>query len=756
MKRSSIRQSMLFLLAILAVFAFGTSVQAKLFVRFTFNEHEPGVDPNDSSVANSGHNINVEAYDATVHTGDLEEFHPTYVGSPGGAALHLDGSLKQFVLLHFPGVPGDTLPPSLSEGMSVAYWLRFETTSDGYMSLLTTISSNSGPFDQIRHTLRYPSTGVAPYQQRRFQCPYTLPPGDETIFSAGEWHHLAWTLEGDPGVPGSQTMKYFLDGDLKYTATNATMRVGTNTASRIGVTWIPSVGYKEAFSGDLDQVDIYDHTLSDEEVLGLYQAGALVRKTGQVWIRTNPPLLAGQFVVAAEWHAVDTATEMQDFIDAGFNYFGYFDPTDKITLDLLKNPDPNDLGVDPNFPIFAWSTHDTGLQQLRPDYGADFPTVIMRGDEPYAPEDLAKWANQTKFIKDHYPEYLVMTNANGITGNHPLNDPNYFQRFVDVVQPDVLMSDRYPLATNGTTDFGYYFDMLAEMRKVALVNDLPLWVWVQSETLDANYVAINGRLPSETDLRMMMFSAETFGFTGFNYLSYAHWTVDAVIDSQGNHTHVYQSAQNTNPEVRRLAETLRFAKSSGIFYVPGQPGNTVPEYHGPIDLAVWSAGADPDDHIQDVSIDENATLINGLIGFFTADDGQEYFMNCNLFSGPGLSPVDAEVTFRVQFDASVSSLLRINRLTGAQVVVALAGNELVDVLPGGTGNLYKYNNGVDFMTEWLGPEPMSCIQAIYNGYGLDLDFNNDCYVDMLDLTLLFQNWMSCIEPGDPSCTQPWL
>ena len=747
------RFTVLIMLAAFFALCFGLapSAQGKLFVRFLFNEHQPGQDdPNGAIIANSGHYINLEAYDATVRRGDYIEDHATYVASPGGTALHLDGSLQQYILFHFPDVMGDTLPPLIvGDGMSIAYWLRFEANEEGYMSLVTT-GDNNAIHNVVHHHLQY-STGGGVQTERHLQNDYSVPNGPQnpdTIVSANEWHHLVWTIEGDPATADSQTHKFYIDGELKATHENTTLHIGVSTATRFGATFRGG-SYVEGFTGDLDQLEIYDHNLDGTEVTELYEAGAFNRINGQDWIRTNPVLIGGQLISSDPCqHAVDTAGEIEDFFDAGFTYLGVFDPSDRGSLDLAQS-------VNPDSPVYIWSGHDNNLRQFRNDYGAAFPVIVQRGDEPYWPVDLERYATQVKFLKSHYPEYLIFTNANGVTDNHPLDDPTYFQRFVDTIGPDVLMSDRYPLYTNGTTDFGYYFDMLAEMRKVALVNNLPLWVWVQSETKVPEYVAINGRLPSETDLRMMIFSAMSFGFTGFNYLSYAHWIVDAVLDPDGNQTHVYQSAVNTNPEVKTLLEVMRFATSTGVFYVPGQPGNTVPEYHEPIDLDVWSAGADPDSHIQDVSIDENGTLINGLIGFFTADDHEDYFMICNLFSGPGLTPVDAEVTFRVQFDASVGSLLQLNRLTGAQEVVTLTSNELVDVLPGGTANLYKYNNGQGFQTEWLGPAPESCQDAIDQGYGLGMDLNADCKVDMIDVSMFVQQWLVCIEPGDSLCGHPW-
>ena len=748
MMSGQIRAKVMLLAAVMLVVLCAPAARGVLFLRYTFNEHVPGEDPNDAKVDNSGHTNAMEGHDATVYSGDFQETFPTYVSSPGGTALHLDGSQDQFILLN--GLAGGVLPVTLVDdtGASFAFWLKADISSDSYTSLLTTSGESSTT--ELMIFLKYPLVGGAPYTQRRFQSPYHTPIdsyADDVLIDTGQWYHLVLTVEGDQYVAGSQTLRFYINGVLKHTATGATCRPGLGTASRIGATW-HNTGhyYQHKFTGDLDQVDIYDHLLTDDDVTALYEAGPLYPVSGHEYIRTNPPFLGGQLISQdPNYTGVVDSDDVADYMAAGFTYFSYFDPFDRDRLDLAK-------ALDPNYGAFLWSLGDQYLRTFRDAYAASAPTIIMRGDEPHR-DKFTQWSTQTKFIRNHYPEYLVFTNANPSTANS--GDATYMQDFVDAVKPDVLMSDRYPLSNNGTTDFGYYFDILSEMRKVGVSNNLPLWMWIQSETWVPDYIAINGRLPSETDLRMLMFSAMSFGFTGFNFLSYAHWIVPALINPDGTKTHVYQSAVNTNPEVLSLLYILRFAKSNGIFYVPGQAGNTVPTYNGPIDLDVWSDGADPDSHILDVSIDENATLINGLIGFFTADNGEEYFMNCNLFSGPGLTPVDAEVTFRVQFDASVSSLLRINRLTGDQEVVSLTSNELVDVLPGGTGNLYKYNNGVDFVTSWDGA-PTSCQQAIFQGYGLTMDFDGNCRVGMEDLAVFIRDWLYCVAPNVAGCDTPWL
>ena len=45
--------------------------------------------------------------------------------------------------------------------------------------------------------------------------------------------------------------------------------------------------------------------------------------------------------------------------------------------------------------------------------------------------------------------------------------------------------------------------------------------------------------------------------------------------------------------------------------------------------------------------------------------------------------------------------------------------------------------------------PVNC-DAVYNfGYGLDMDFNEDCYVDFKDLAIFAQSWLDCNDPESP-------
>jgi hypothetical protein len=89
----------------------------------------------------------------------------------------------------------------------------------------------------------------------------------------------------------------------------------------------------------------------------------------------------------------------------------------------------------------------------------------------------------------------------------------------------------------------------------------------------------------------------------------------------------YHYAAQVNPEAMILGSTLRYLTSQDVRYVPG-PGNSPPS-----GLSNWSAGAGGDPHITNVAANGGSgSWKSGLIGLFTDDVGQRYFMLTNLQS----------------------------------------------------------------------------------------------------------------------------
>lgn len=50
--------------------------------------------------------------------------------------------------------------------------------------------------------------------------------------------------------------------------------------------------------------------------------------------------------------------------------------------------------------------------------------------------------------------------------------------------------------------------------------------------------------------------------------------------------------------------------------------------------------------------------------------------------------------------------------------------------------------------------PATCSEVLEMGYGLDSDLNDDCRVDLLDLSQFTAGWLECFDPCDPQCELP--
>jgi len=51
--------------------------------------------------------------------------------------------------------------------------------------------------------------------------------------------------------------------------------------------------------------------------------------------------------------------------------------------------------------------------------------------------------------------------------------------------------------------------------------------------------------------------------------------------------------------------------------------------------------------------------------------------------------------------------------------------------------------------------PTTCSEAIAQGYGMELDFNDNCYIDLSDLRVFLIQWLQCMDPQEPLCEHPW-
>ena len=50
--------------------------------------------------------------------------------------------------------------------------------------------------------------------------------------------------------------------------------------------------------------------------------------------------------------------------------------------------------------------------------------------------------------------------------------------------------------------------------------------------------------------------------------------------------------------------------------------------------------------------------------------------------------------------------------------------------------------------------PASCQEVWNDGFGMDGDLNEDCYMDLLDFAIFAEDWFRCNDPCDPNCEDP--
>ena len=332
-------------------------------------------------------------------------------------------------------------------------------------------------------------------------------------------------------------------------------------------------------------------------------------------------------------------------------------------------------------------------------------------DEPRHPA-FPTMADAMKWFRETFPDMLVYSNLYCAGGNHgkyyhskvdpatgdyskppvPYTYEIYLQEYIDLCQPDLLMIDCYPFTKYENNDdvtavSVRWFDTLETVRKVAMKADIPYWIFVQTFGYTRRwYVA------SESDLRMEVFSALAYGFTGISHFLYQDPSFpDAMLDGDGIPTRIFYEAAEVNREVLRIGRALRFLTSTDVRYVPGmgyRRGKSV-RNDLPKGAKAFTPAAGKAYGIADIEVRGLSASRNGLVGFFRDDDGGRYFMLVNVRRARGVSAADMEATFILRFDPAVKKLTRLSRITGKVENVPLKDGTLTLTLPGGTGDLFK-------------------------------------------------------------------
>ena len=443
---------------------------------------------------------------------------------------------------------------------------------------------------------------------------------------------------------------------------------------------------------------------------------------GHRWVRSHPYTIMGLTRV------VPKPFDIEQYRDAGFTSLLPWEPG---TYDVLL-PQAAAAGLPWHMHLEHWgeeyanrpdTTEQTlrkGLQQLDSEENrarlhkslANSGCIgIMVNDEAVKSYYLRYTRHLLQWLRQQHPDAIVYGNM------HPAGHDNnnaygtverYFDEFAAMVEPDVLMTDIYPLgdpkaeafahtrghpvglASSNYSDGNYpYFHLIAAVRTTALNHGMPYWNFLQSFESSGNWIR---RLPSESDLRVQMWAPMTYGFTGVIYFTYDVAFERGLIEKSGAPNSLYHAAAKANPEVANVGAAMRFLTSTDVRYVPGRhkDGDTTVANGLPLGTKAWTTGASGDDRIVSVSIEQVGHGRDGLIGFFQDDAGARYFMITNLWHGAEASAADRTLAIAIKFASEVQKLYRLDRISGKTEPVVLENGVLHLNLPGGTGDLFKY------------------------------------------------------------------
>jgi len=406
---------------------------------------------------------------------------------------------------------------------------------------------------------------------------------------------------------------------------------------------------------------------------------------GKRWVRQHPLTIMG----------LSQSTDLFDFAEykaAGMN-----------ALLAWKNPHGHlEKVTDPKFPAYvnfrdAELSDDLKARITALREAAHRPLGILVRDEPQtvAMPGVAKIVD---WIRTTYPETLVYSNAypQGARGSKyygrdpgkPYAYGNYLSDFASIVKPDILMFDVYPFRGESGVS-GAYFPNLENVREEALRAGIPYWLFVQSAPTPG------ARFPSESELRMQIYSSLAYGFTGIAYFTYDIAFERGLLETDGSPNRLYYAAARANREVHHLGRALRFLTSVDVRHVPGrhEQEGRLADNSSPNGTKRWVAEAGEKWKLRNVEVIDPGQGRNALVGLFTDDDGGRYFMVVNLWSGSGAPADERELTVDITLDPAIQSLARLSRETGAVECMALDNGILRLVLPGGTGDLFQLGDG---------------------------------------------------------------
>ena len=418
---------------------------------------------------------------------------------------------------------------------------------------------------------------------------------------------------------------------------------------------------------------------------------------------------------------------------------GYFDPvrwaeSNFTAIDFCASPYPAEF-MPAGTEDMLWGRYmyyATDIAEEEHPYADRMLRLQLRDEQDIADEaELAQMAPSVAALQAKYPNAMIHTNQSGDTGDYQSFKTEQLQTYMRRIKPDLLMFDRYPFAgyDAGGAPLSYY-QTLEKYRKLGLAGHdgtgtqpIPVGTYTQTFTYDG----VRDHIVSESEVRLNNFAAWAFGCklvcSYFYENRKATRELPVMFSGDGTEqpTPVFYQVAETNRQSLNLGPALVRLKSRAVGMKMGRYSYGGKEVYNdlPVGVTAWDAAQAP--YITKVTARNIGSLNHGLegdviVGYFQpldaslADPGHAedwYFMVVNGLSNPKGSAAECRQRIRLDLDfrdSNIKGLLRLSRDTGAVEPVALddkgGSRYRLDVeLDGGTGDLFKFDNGGAFVHE---------------------------------------------------------
>ena len=438
---------------------------------------------------------------------------------------------------------------------------------------------------------------------------------------------------------------------------------------------------------------------------------------GKRWVRSNPFAMMGLTILDKAISPPKTPFDLAQYQGQNYTFLLAWKQRSGLFQDASRTGYPWFIHLyDLDGPTDAFKKR---VRKLFAEYPGNVGLLI--NDEPSRHgvyrkpgkpvNDFAGAGRVLAWLRENYPAKLILSNIGG-TGGLPkhyygrLKDPTpeqiaeskkygyseYVHDFMAIVKPDILMFDAYIFKYGDGNESGVtqcWYQSLWGIRHAGLKAGVPYWAWMQTWDRPSPR-GYNVRLPSESDYRMNVFCVLTYGFKGIADFMYCGAHKRDILMPDGTPSPLYAPAAKVHAEVRRVGRSLRFLTSTHVAFLPGSKESRCAAF-----LKNWARGAGGDRKIRSLRILNGSKHRTGVIGHFRDDTGQVYFMLTNLYQHAHKSAAETAVRFHITFDPKVRTILRLSRETGKveRLTIDDPADGLTLTLPGGTGDLFKYDTG---------------------------------------------------------------